>query len=132
MPSPTSAPVAALAAQPLHLLQQLLELLRRDLVGTQAAREGLGLAEDHLVLARREVRREVGQAVHLLEQLEPLVAALEEAVEVGSLRAERGVLEHRGEVAGRARRRGPPARLELAPPEGRRPQALAPPPLARV
>src|SRR3989442_14615967 len=114
MPSPTSAPVAALAAQPLHLLQQLLELLRRDLVGTQATREGLGLAEDHLVLARREVRREVGQAVHLLEQLEPLVAALEEAVKVGSLRAERGVLEYRGEGTGRARRPGPAARPALA------------------
>src|SRR3989442_14886427 len=118
MPSPTAAPVAALAAQPLHLLQQLLELLRRDLVGTQATREGLGLAEDHLVLARREVRREVGQAVHLLEQLEPLVAALEEAVEGGALRAERGGLEHRGEVAGRARRRGPAPGLEIALLEG--------------
>src|SRR3989449_2824714 len=75
-------------------------LLRRDLVGSEAARQRLRFAVHHLVLAAREVRLEVGQTVHLLEHPEPLVAFLHEAVEVRPLARERRVLEDRREVAG--------------------------------
>src|SRR5262249_61068750 len=46
------APVSALASQALHLLQELLQLLRRDLIRPHAAFELLRLLEHHLVLAR--------------------------------------------------------------------------------
>src|SRR5262249_28941045 len=46
---------APFAAEPLHLLEEFLELLRRDLVGTETTRQRLRLLEDHLVLARGEV-----------------------------------------------------------------------------
>src|SRR5439155_461542 len=98
-----AAPVAAaLAAEPLHLLEQLAELLRRDLVGSQAARQRLRLAIDHLVLAVREVRLEIRHAIRLLQHPEPLVALLHEAVEVRPLVRERGVLEDGRQVAGGA------------------------------
>src|SRR5207253_915366 len=97
-----AAPVAAaLAAEPLHLLEELAELLRRDLVGSQAARQRLGLAIDHLVLAVREVRLEIRHAIGLLQHPEPLVALLHEAVEVGARIRERGVLEDGRQIAGR-------------------------------
>src|SRR5207247_204071 len=83
-----------------HLLEELTELLGRDLVGPEPAGQCLRLAVHHLVLAVREVRLEVGQAVHLLEHPEPFVALLHEAVEVGSLARQRRVLEDGREVAG--------------------------------
>src|SRR3989454_10793685 len=43
---------------------------------------------------------EVGQTIDLLQHLQPFVALLEERVEVRPLIGERGVLEHRREVAG--------------------------------
>src|SRR5439155_11533192 len=55
-----------------------------------------------LVLVVREIGLEVGQAVDLLEHPEPLVALLHEAVEVRPLARQRGVLEDRREIAGRA------------------------------
>src|SRR3972149_10573 len=132
-------PVAALAPQPLHLLEQLAQLLRRDLVRPEARGEGLGLAEDHLVRRRGEIGLEIRQAIHPLEELEPLVAPLQEAVEVGPLPGERGVLEDRGEVArgGRpaARALGEVALLERRPLErvlGRRPRPVPPAPRRRA
>src|SRR5262245_10875962 len=93
--------VAALAAEPLHLLEQLAQLLRRDLIRPEAAGQRLRLAKHHLVLIVREIGLEVRQAVDLLEHPEALVALLHEAVEVGPLARQRGVLEDRREVAGR-------------------------------
>src|SRR5262249_19793095 len=47
--------VAAFSAEPLHLLEELTQLLRRDLVRPQAAGQRLRFAEHHLVLVVREV-----------------------------------------------------------------------------
>src|SRR5262249_47908548 len=58
---------AALAPEALHLLQQLLQLLWRDLIGTEATRQRLRLLEDHLVLARPEVGLEVRTTIQLRE-----------------------------------------------------------------
>src|SRR3989441_3527409 len=96
-------PVAALAPEALHLVEQLAQLLGRD-VRRKPAQQRLGLFEDHLVLRAREVRPEIRQPIHLLQRLKPLVALLQEAVEVGPLARQRGVLEDRREVA-----RGRPA-----------------------
>src|SRR5215831_10669019 len=101
-----AAPVvlpSALAAEPLHLVQQLAQLLGRDLARIEPPREGLGLLEDDLGLPLGVVLLQVGQAVDLLQHSQPLVAPLQERIEVGSLSAERRVLERRGEIAGLAR-----------------------------
>src|SRR5260370_1302265 len=95
-----AGPAAALAPEALHLLEELAQLLRRD-VRAEPAQQRLRLAEDHRVLRGREVRLEVGQPVHLLEELQPVVAPFEESAEVGARARERGVLEDRREVAGR-------------------------------
>src|SRR5258705_4593945 len=96
-----AAPVAtALATEALHLLEELTQLLGRDLIRAEAAGQRLRLAVDHLVLAVREVRLEIRHAVRLLEHAEPLVALLHEAVEVGARVGERGVLEDRRQIAG--------------------------------
>src|SRR5207253_3118573 len=71
------APVAALASETLHLLEQLAELLWGDLVRPQPVLESLGLAEHHLVLALGEVGLQVGEPIDLLEQLQPLVTLLQ-------------------------------------------------------
>src|SRR5262249_25191876 len=107
------APAAAFTSETLHLLEQFLQLLRRDLIRSEPALERLGLAKHHLVLALGEVRLEIGQTVHLLQQLQPLVALLEKAVEVRALVAERGVLEDRRQIAARGRRSGAAPLIEV-------------------
>src|SRR5215475_1613842 len=89
----------ALAPQPLHLLQELAQLVGRELLALESSAQGLGLLENHALLALGEVALEVGQPVELLEHANALVALLEEGVEVGSLPRDGGVLEDRGEVA---------------------------------
>src|SRR5204863_4261491 len=96
-------PVAALAAEPLHLLEELAQLLRRD-VGVEPAAQRLRLAVDHLVLRVREVRLEIRQTVHLLEELQAIVALLQEAVEVRPRAREGRGLEDRREIARRGAR----------------------------
>src|SRR5438093_837436 len=114
------APVgAALATEPLHLLEKLAELLWRDLIRPEAAGERLRFAVHHLVLVVREIGLEVGQAVDLLEHPQALVALLHEAVEVRSLARQRGVLEDRREIAGRAGTAAAGALGEVALLEGR-------------
>src|SRR5215470_1689119 len=88
-----------LASQPLHLLQELAQLVGRELLALEASAQGLGLLENHALLALGEVALEVGQPVELLEHANALVALLEEGVEVGGLPCDGGVLEDRGEVA---------------------------------
>src|SRR5215470_2911033 len=95
---------AALAAELLHLVEQLAHLLGRELISLEPAAQLLGLLEQRLALGLGEVALEIGQPVHLLEHADPLVALLEEGVEVRRLGAERGVLEHRGEIATLGRR----------------------------
>src|SRR4029453_17655339 len=105
---------AALPAELLHLVQQLAHLVGRELVATHGAGQPLRPLEHRLALALGEVALEIGQPIHLLEHPDPLVALLEEGVEVGALRAQGGVLEDGGEVTGlggtataRARRHRP-------------------------
>src|SRR6266511_3500431 len=88
------------AAQPLHLLHELAELVGRELIAPQASAERLCLLEYHALLALREVALEVRQAVDLLEHPDPVVAPLQERVEIGRLVGERRVLEDRRQVAG--------------------------------
>src|SRR5439155_9099313 len=115
-----TAPIgAALAAEPLHLLEELAELLGRDLIGAEAAGQRFRLPVHHLVLAVGEVRLEVGQAVHLLEHPKPLVTLLHEAVEVRALARERGVLEDRREVTSGRGAAAPGPLREVALLEGR-------------
>src|SRR5437867_29727 len=100
-----SAPVvgsATLAPEPLHLVQQLTKLLRRDLARVHPAPQGFGPLEDHVRLPLGIVLLEIRQPVDLLQHPDALVALLQAGVEVGRLPAERGVLEDRREVAGLA------------------------------
>src|SRR6266850_1849223 len=96
------APRLILPPEPIHLLQQLAQLLRRNLlIGIETAAQGLGLLEHHPGLVLREVALEIRQPVHLLQHPQPVVALLEEGVEIGSAAGQRGVLEDGGEI-GRA------------------------------
>src|SRR6185295_12820007 len=72
---------AVLAPEPLHLAQQLAQLLRRDLlVRVEPAPQRLGLLEDHLGLALGEVALEIRQSLERIQHAQPLVALLEERV----------------------------------------------------
>src|SRR5262245_59883951 len=79
---------AALAAELLHLVHQLPHLLGRELVALEPAAQLLGLLEERLALGLGEVALQIGKPVHLLEHADPLVALLEEGVEVRALGAE--------------------------------------------
>src|SRR5262245_37019045 len=105
---------AALAAELLHLVHQLTHLLGGELVALEPAAQLLGLLEERLALGLGEIALQIGQPVHLLEHTDPLVALLEEGVEVRALRPERGVLEHRGEIAALGRGAAALARRERA------------------
>src|ERR1700730_5346226 len=106
---------AVLAPEPLHLAQQLAQLLGRDLlVGVEPAAQGLGLLEHHARLALGEVALEIGQALERVQHAEALVTLLEEGVEVGRTPAQGGVLEHRGQVAGLALSPAAQARAQVA------------------
>src|SRR5690349_16271180 len=69
---PAALPLAAvLAPEPLHLVQQLAELLGRDLlVGIEAAAQRLGLLEDHAGLVLGEVGLEIRQPVERVQHAE--------------------------------------------------------------
>src|SRR5216684_5000365 len=113
---PVALPLpAVLASEPLHLAQQLSQLLRRDLlVRVESAPQRLGLLEDHAGLALGEVALEVRQPLERIEHAEALVALLEERVEVGRAPAQGGVLEHRGQVARLALPAAAQARAQIA------------------
>src|SRR5512144_108762 len=116
VPRPVALALSAvLAPEPLHLAQQLAQLLRGDLlVRVEPAPQRLGLLEDHLRLALGEVALEIRQPIERVEHPEPLVALLEERVEVGRASAQRGVLEDRGQVTRLALPSAPEARAQVA------------------
>src|SRR5215470_6412328 len=89
----------AFPSEALHLLEQLAQFIRGELLSFEPTSERLGLLKDHALLALREVPLEIGQAVDLLEHADPLVTLLEEGVEVRRLAGDRRVLEDRGEIS---------------------------------
>src|SRR4026209_1853279 len=71
-PVPRLALPAVLPAEPLHLAQQLAQLLGRDLlVGIEPASKRLRLLEDHAGLGLGAVALQVGTAVQLLQHAQP-------------------------------------------------------------
>src|SRR5262245_24583462 len=100
------APVTLAAAtaprapsHPVHLVEELPQLLRRHLARVHAREEAPRLAEHHLVLALCEVSLELGQAVDALEEPNAVIALLQEAREIRPLRGHVRVLEGSGQVA---------------------------------
>src|SRR5260370_2734154 len=113
---PVALPLpAVLRPEPLHLAQQLAQLLRPDLlVRVGPAPQRLGLLEDHAGLALGEVALQIRQPLERIEHAQPLVALLEERVEVGRAPAQPGVLEHHGQAAALAMPPPAQARAQIA------------------
>src|SRR5262249_28630156 len=88
----------ALATETLHLLQELAQLVGRELLALEAAAQSLRFLEDHALLVLGEVALEVREPVDLLQHANAFVALLEEGVEIRRLSCDGSVLEDCREI----------------------------------